>query len=244
MSANKRFCHFPSLGLAALVLAFAAPAFAQLTPEDIEALRRRGEVEGWTFTVGESEATRRPLDELCGLVVPPEWWRDAPCRPPTSRGDLPAAYDCCDSGWCTDIRDQGQCGSCWAFAAIGTVESWCLMEDHGYQDLSEQWLVSCTDAGNCKLGGWHHKAYKYLLCNGLEDPSGDSGAVLESDFPYEAKDVPCWSPYPHPYCIPSWAYVGTSDEVPTVEQIKQAIHDYGTVSAAVFVNDAFQSYDE
>ena len=43
---------------------------AQLSAQDIDALRRRGEQEGWTFQVTENPATRRPLQELCGLKEP------------------------------------------------------------------------------------------------------------------------------------------------------------------------------
>ena len=50
---------------------------AQLSREDIEALRERGKAEGWTFTVGESEATLRPLRDLCGAVEPPNWRANA-----------------------------------------------------------------------------------------------------------------------------------------------------------------------
>ena len=48
-------------------------ALAQLTDDDIGALRARAQAEGWSFEVGKSRATDRPLDELCGLKRPADW---------------------------------------------------------------------------------------------------------------------------------------------------------------------------
>jgi hypothetical protein len=226
-------------GLTGLWLA--GTASAQLSKEDIAALRQRGAVEGWTFTVGENDATRRPLSELCGLLEPLGWEKGARYSPPDPRRDLPASFDWRDHNGCTPIRNQGGCGSCWAFAAIGTIESAILINDGLSTDLSEQWLVSCTSAGSCS-GGWHTGAYAFLCCQGnWRDPCGDCGPVRESDFPYVAWDAPCDCPYPHPYRVDDWARIGTG--IPPVNDIKQAILDYGPVSATVAVDSAFQAYD-
>jgi hypothetical protein len=221
------------------------PALAQLSPEDIEALRKQGQVEGWTFTVDKNPATDYPLEQLCGLVEPADWRVNARFDPCTPRGGLPDAWDWRDHDGCTPIRDQGGCGSCWAFAAIGAMESNLrIYAGLGLDlDLSEQWLVStCTDAGDCD-GGWHADALNYLCCNGLEDPCGDSGAAFESDFPYQGSNSGCGCPYPHPYCIGSWVYVGPPSGTPSVNQIKQAIYERGPVAVGVHADyGAFQGY--
>jgi len=223
-----------------LLAATSTAAYAQLTPEDIDALRLRGMEEGWTFTVGENPATEYPLEQLCGAVEPPDW-RDGAifdaCLP--SR-DLPS-YWSWQWGGCTPVKSQGSCGSCWAFGAIGPVESAIRIATSDVVSLSEQWLISCTDSGDCG-GGWHTEAYEYLVENGWQDPCGGSGGVLTSDCPYLASNAPCDCPYPHPYPISSWAAVGYVWDIPSVEQIKQAIYDYGPVSACVYVNGAFQAY--
>jgi hypothetical protein len=224
------------MGLALLLLA--GPAFGQLTPADIKALRARGQAEGWTFTVGENPATKYSLDQLCGLVVPKDWWREARFEPCTPRRDLPASFDWRDLNGCTSIKNQGSCGSCWAFGTVAPLECNILIKDGVEVNLSEQWLVSCnTDGWGCGGGWWAHDYHQWKT-----DPCGGTGAVMEADFPYVASDVPCNCPYPHEYFIEDWAFIGDGGSVPPVANIKQAILDYGPVSVAVCANSAMQGY--
>ncbi len=232
-----------------MLVTMSGTAYGQLSASDIAALEERGQAEGWTFTVGENEATNRPRHQLHGLVEPPNWRATARFDASTLRDELPATFDWRNHNgrsYCSPVRNQGTCGSCWAFAAIGTVESTLLINKFpdglGVSvDLSEQWLISCTGAGGCG-GGWHTRAYEYLMLDGLLDFCGDSGAVLEVAFPYTESDSACGCPYTHPYSIYSWVVVGPDGGTPGVEQIKQAIMDYGPVSTCVRVTDAFQAY--
>jgi C1A family cysteine protease len=210
-----------------------------LTSEDIAALKNQGDEEGWTFTVGENSATDYSLDELCGLVEPDNWWVDAPFDPCTSRGNLPDYYDWRDYGGCTPVKNQGSCGSCWAFATVGPLECNILIKDGAEVDLSEQWLVSCNrDGYGCNGGWWAHDYHQWKT-----DPCGGTGAVLEAEFPYVGYDAPCDCPYPHEYLIDDWAFIGSSQGIPPIDSIKQAIMDYGPVSVAVFANAAMQAYN-
>jgi predicted secreted protein len=146
---------------------------------------------------------------------------------------LPSAYNWCGThGGCPSIRDQGACGSCWAFGTVGPLEAWIKYGD-GIEaiDLSEQYLVSCNGNGWGCSGGWW--AHSYHI---------EPGAVLESGFPYVASDVPCGGPYDHPYVISSWHYVGNGYSVPSVAAIKQAIYDHGPLAAAICVGSAFDNY--
>ncbi|CAN0375753.1 unnamed protein product, partial [Ectocarpus sp. 4 AP-2014] len=53
-------------------------------------------------------------------------------------------------GWVTEPKNQKRCGSCWAFACAGTIESRILKEGGPQLDLSEQFQVSCNrDAHGC-----------------------------------------------------------------------------------------------
>lgn len=116
---------------------------------------------------------------------------------PVIASDLPPSFSWRDVGavdWTTSVKDQGSCGSCWDFAAIGALESIIQIREGcpGLNlDLSEQYVLSCLPtAGSCN-GGWAYSAYRYMklntsagnLCNGI---------IPEFCFPYEVNDdVPC-----------------------------------------------------
>jgi hypothetical protein len=209
-----------------------------LSDADIVAMQEQAAQESWTFTVGKNPATERPFSQLCGLVVPENWWVGAefdPCIPTT---DLPSRFDWRELGGCTPVKDQASCGSCWAFGTVGALECNILIRDHKEVDISEQWLVSCNkDGWGCNGGWWAHDYHSWKT-----DRFNGTGAVLEEDFPYTARDVPCDGPYPHPYRIDAWRYIGFSQGIPTVEKIKQAIMTYGPVSVAIAVNGPFGAY--
>jgi C1A family cysteine protease len=212
----------------------------------IEELKRKAEVEGWTFTVGENSATNYSIDELCGLVEPPNWKDSVDFDPLYNLTfSVPEQWDWRDEGGCTSIKNQGNCGSCWAFGTIAPLESAIKIRTGENVDLSEQWLVSCNKAGwGCNGGWWAHGYHA-----GLTGKCGGTGAVLERDFPYTAYDEFCNGPYPHAYLLVdsdgdgnSWKYIGSENGIPSVDQIKQAIYDYGPISAAVYVDTAFHTY--
>jgi C1A family cysteine protease len=227
------------LAVCALVAVVAAGASAQLSDKDITTLQQQAQNEGWTFTVGPNAATQYDLEDLCGLVEPDNWQEDAKFDDIAVAKSLPAAFDWrANHTGLPPVRNQGPCGSCWAFGTVGPLECNILIQDSLEVDLAEQWLVSCNrDAWSCN-GGWF--AHDYHMWKG--DHCGDSGAVLEQYFPYQASNEPCECPYPHDYFIADWAYVG-SGGVPATSQMKQAILDYGPISVAVTVNSAFQAYN-
>ena len=98
---------------------------------------------------------------------------------------LPASIDWRNfngQNWMTAVKDQGSCGSCWAFSAVGVVEAVynIATQDPGLDlDLSEQYLVSdCYGSDSC-CGGWHDDALDYVKNNGITDegcfPYADGG---------------------------------------------------------------------
>jgi len=153
--------------------------------------------------------------------------------------ELPTAFNWCSLGKCTPVRNQGNCGSCWAFSTVGVLESKLLIADNNSQDLSEQYLVSCnTNNWGCD-GGWF--AHDYHIWK-IPPSESQAGAVLESSFRYQAADLPCNGPYSHPYRALSWHYSSTYDSIPSPAAIKQAIYTYGPVAAAVCAGSAFEYY--
>ena len=85
--------------------------------------------------------------------------------------------------WVTSVKNQGACGSCWAFAAAGATEVLANLyfNRHLNLDLSEQELVSCSGAGSCS-GGRPNIALSYIMNQGLSS---------EDCFPYMAYDAYC-----------------------------------------------------
>ena len=90
----------------------------------------------------------------------------------------------------TPAKDQGNCGSCWDFAAIGGLESIISIREGIADldpDLSEQYVLSCLPSGGSCRGGLARLAYKFI---NLTDRRGNycNGVVLESCMPYQADD--------------------------------------------------------
>jgi len=81
------------------------------------------------------------------------------------------------------VRDQGGCGSCWAFGMDGMLSDRCCMyaSDHGA--LSTQELVSCDRRDGGCGGGWPMNALQYVIEN--------KGLIHDACFPYAGQNVPC-----------------------------------------------------
>lgn len=148
---------------------------------------------------------------------------------------VPAAYTYCNTSSCTPIKDQGQCGSCWAFASTGVVEQVQKKQNGTFVPLSEQHLVSCNTSGYSCAGGWQGFPWYYNRA----DKSGQIGTVYSSDFPYYAADVACVSRTHHDR-LTSWAQISSGQS--STATIKQAIYDYGPVWVAVCSDSSFSYY--
>jgi len=160
--------------------------------------------------------------------------------PKISADALPAHFDWREKGVVPSVRDQGNCGGCWAFGTVGIMESSLMLNGAASQDFSEQFLISCNISDwNCG-GGWTAHAYHY---NTLGKSQNTIGAVDESAKPYTATNGTCRTNYVKPYALTGWQFVtGSEYTMPTVDQLKSAIYTYGPITAGVCAGGGWDWY--
>jgi C1A family cysteine protease len=102
----------------------------------------------------------------------------------TSSNGLPSTVNWVTAGKVSPVKNQGPCGSGWAFSAAGAVESEHAIFGTGLDSVSEQQLVDCSSAqGNqgCN-GGSPPDAFNYIIANGITSTAA---------YPYTATQAPC-----------------------------------------------------
>ena len=100
-----------------------------------------------------------------------------------SSNAAPDAFDWRDKGVVSNVKDQGSCGSCWAFSTVANLEGLYALGKGEVKTFSEQLLVDCdTEDSGCN-GGLMELSFEWLKNNG--------GFMLESDYPYAGKKQTC-----------------------------------------------------
>jgi C1A family cysteine protease len=90
--------------------------------------------------------------------------------------DVPASIDWTQLGAVTPVKNQGRCGSCYAFSAVGSLEGVYYIRNKNLISFSEQEIVSCDDKNNGCAGGWPNKALNWIKSN--------TGITTEAEYPY------------------------------------------------------------
>jgi C1A family cysteine protease len=96
---------------------------------------------------------------------------------------IPDSVDWRTKGMVTKVKNQGSCGSCWAFSATESIESEAFLSGkYSLEVLAPQQIVSCDKKSSGCNGGDPATAFTYIKANGMEK---------EADYPYTAKDGSC-----------------------------------------------------
>jgi C1A family cysteine protease len=122
-------------------------------------------------------------------------------------GDPPASVDWRAKGAVTPVKNQGQCGSCWAFSTTGSTEGIAQISTGKLPSLSEQQLVDCgakEGSHGCE-GGLMDFGFQFIIDNG--------GLCSEDAYPYVAADGSCKSASCSPvFTIKAFTDVPKEDE--------------------------------
>ena len=171
---------------------------------------------------------------------------------PIPLDDLPQEFSWTNyngKDWTTPAKDQGNCGSCWAFAAMSVFESMIKIREGSAElnpDLSEQYILSCLPSSGSCWGGNALKAFQYIY---ETTPQGNyhNGVILESCMKYKANDsIPCsakcenWEESLVP--LLDYGYIGTDGSKSSRDTIKTQILISGPVVSHMRVTDFFKLY--
>ncbi len=133
----------------------------------------------------------------------------------------------------TDVREQDNCNSCWAFAILAAYEDNYYTKTNQHVNASEQQLLDCSGQLFCGSGTW---PIAYMQSNLL---------AKESDYPYVAAAGTCratGSTIPKTLATISITPVGAAPFSPTVPEIKRAICAHGAVASNVNATTLFDQY--
>jgi C1A family cysteine protease len=221
------------------------------SPEELEGVRQQIQNKGARWQAAETSISKLPAEQrLMRLGFPKESFivpegAHVLSTTPTAGTAIPATLNYNIDSYVTPIRDQGNCGSCWAFGTTAALESQYLMSTNGVGwsslNLSEQILLSCSNAGNCSAGGYIDLASDFIQSTGLP---------LASYYPYTELN---WNSGPDSSCsnaasnwqndtysIKGWEWVATT--APTAAALKSALNTYGPLVTTMNIYTDFYYY--
>ncbi len=217
-----------------LILFVSTCLFFNLSAQDnaeIKQIRKKIKAENLTFTVSAEAAAQVPEQYISGAldeIMPVNTnLKEAPST--FLKATTRSYFSLKDQGKVTSVKNQGNCGACWAFATMGSYESAILVKLNRSTNLSEQWLVDCrTDAYGCG-GGW--ASFNFIR--------NHSGAVMENCYRYTGNEGQCKGSS----CTKHYPVQDVFNVRNNVQAIKNAVQRYGAVYTTVYAkNREFQSY--
>ena len=141
----------------------------------------------------------------------------------------PIQIDWSKTGAVTGVKDQGACGSCWAFSATGDMEGTAFTKFGVKRNLSEQNLVDCVVGDFACQGGLPSDAFDYVIQNGIQSEF-EYKYTAESDICKYNKDISVFK-------IDSWVHLPENETL-----LASYVYQNGPVSIGINAN-LMQFYD-
>jgi C1A family cysteine protease len=179
------------------------------------------------------------LPPQTGFVPPPGDFSSVAAPLASAHLALTTQWDWREAGKVTPVKNQGSCGSCYAFAAMACFESKLLIDGAGTFDLSENNVKECEWFGSSCSGGNDWIVSNYLSAN---------GTVLETCDPYVSIDVACEGDCAYQQTALGWNMISFS-QVPSAEVLKSYIQAHGPIYTSMYAGNSdawsteFQRYN-
>jgi len=180
--------------------------FSDMTPDEFKAYAKC------------SGMRKKPADSV--FDVPKGWNKTA------------SSVDWVAKGAVTPVKNQGSCGSCWAFSTTGAIEGAYFIAKGTLNSLSEQDLVDCSKQNSGCNGGLMDYAFDFVI--------GNQGLCSESDYPYVAyQEWRC-----RDYQCTKYDPINSYTDVSATTSALEAACDKGPVSIAIEADQSsFQQYN-